>query len=135
MPSIVFYDTTLRDGAQGEGVMFSPDDKIRIAEKLDALGIDYIEGGWPGSNPRDIEFFQKIKDHRFKHAKITAFGSTRRADNPRKTISSRTCWTGPKWLRSSVSWTLHVREVLRITRRRLQIIEDSLAFCRATGKK
>jgi 2-isopropylmalate synthase len=76
------FDTTLRDGTQGEAVSFSVDDKLLIARKLDELGIDYIEGGWPGSNPRDREFFTRAKDLKLKHAKLTAFGSTRFAKNP-----------------------------------------------------
>src|ERR1700742_3424797 len=76
------FDTTLRDGKQGEAVSFSVEDKLLIAEKLDELGIDYIEGGWPGSNPRDKEFFERAKSLKLKHAKLTAFGSTRLAKNP-----------------------------------------------------
>ena len=75
---IMIYDTTLRDGSQGAQISFSADDKLKIAKKLDEAGIDYIEGGWPGSNPKDIEFFKKVKELELKHAKITAFGSTRR---------------------------------------------------------
>jgi len=73
---ISLYDTTLRDGTQGEGISFSVQDKIRIAEKLTAFGIHYIEGGWPGSNPKDIAFFEEAKDRDWGHAKICAFGST-----------------------------------------------------------
>ncbi len=76
------FDTTLRDGTQGEAVSFSVDDKLLIAQKLDELGIDYIEGGWPGSNPKDKEFFARAKDFRLHHAKLTAFGATRFARNP-----------------------------------------------------
>jgi 2-isopropylmalate synthase len=75
---IKLYDTTLRDGTQGEGVAFSMEDKVRIAERLDALGVHYIEGGWPGSNPKDLRFFKRVQDAVFKTAKITAFGATRR---------------------------------------------------------
>src|SRR2546428_4128855 len=75
---IKVYDATLRDGTQGEGVSFSMEDKVRIAQRLDALGIHYIEGGWPGSNPKDLRFFKRVQDAVFKSAKITAFGSTRR---------------------------------------------------------
>ena len=75
-------DTTLRDGTQGEAVSFTVDDKLAIALKLDELGIDYIEGGWPGSNPRDKEFFARARDLKLKHARLTAFGSTRFAKNP-----------------------------------------------------
>ena len=77
---IYIYDTTLRDGAQGEGISFSSADKIRIAERLDAFGIHYIEGGWPGSNPKDMDFFTEAAKRKFKHAKVAAFGSTRRAN-------------------------------------------------------
>ena len=71
-PKVEIYDTTLRDGSQGEGINFSAADKIRIAEKLDAFGIHYIEGGWPGSNPKDMEFFQQAARRRWKHARIAA---------------------------------------------------------------
>src|SRR5271169_2229737 len=76
---IYIYDTTLRDGAQGEGISFSSADKIRIAERLDSFGVHYIEGGWPGSNPKDMEFFTEAAQRKFSRAKIAAFGSTRRA--------------------------------------------------------
>src|SRR5713101_8215498 len=76
------FDTTLRDGTQGEAVSFSVEDKILITQKLDEIGIDYIEGGWPGSNPKDREFFARARDLKLKHAKLTAFGSTRFAKNP-----------------------------------------------------
>src|SRR5512147_1109227 len=75
---IKIYDTTLRDGTQGEGVAFSMEDKVRIAHRLDALGVHYIEGGWPGSNPKDLRFFKRVQDAVFKSARITAFGATRR---------------------------------------------------------
>ena len=78
MKDISIYDTTLRDGSQGEGVTFSREDKVRIAQRLDALGIHYIEGGWPGSNPKDIRFFRQIQGSHLKQAKVAAFGSTRR---------------------------------------------------------
>jgi 2-isopropylmalate synthase len=77
---IEIYDTTLRDGTQREGLSLSCDDKLRIAMRLDALGVAFIEGGWPGSNPKDVEFFEKAADIAWNNAKITAFGSTRRAD-------------------------------------------------------
>ena len=79
---IFTFDTTLRDGTQGEAVSFSVDDKLAIAQKLDELGIDYIEGGWPGSNPKDKEFFARARELKLKHARLTAFGSTRFAKNP-----------------------------------------------------
>jgi len=77
---IEIYDTTLRDGTQGHGISFSVADKLRIAERLDTFGVHYIEGGWPGSNPRDIEFFAEAKHRTFRHARLAAFGSTRRKD-------------------------------------------------------
>src|SRR5947209_20050219 len=76
------FDTTLRDGTQGESVTFSVEDKLLIAEKLDELGTDYIEGGWPGSNPKDKEFFSRAKSHKLQHTKLTAFGATRLVKNP-----------------------------------------------------
>ena len=81
-PEVEIYDTTLRDGSQGEGINFSVMDKLRIAEKLDAFGIHYIEGGWPGSNPKDIEFFAEARRKKFKRARLAAFGSTRRKGVP-----------------------------------------------------
>src|SRR5690348_639565 len=78
---IFTFDTTLRDGTQGESISFSVEDKLSIATKLDELGIDYIEGGWPGSNPKDREFFQRAKGLNLNHARLTAFGATRFAKN------------------------------------------------------
>src|SRR5437867_11378310 len=84
------YDTTLRDGAQAEDVSFSAEDKVGVAKKLDELGVPYIEGGWPGANPKDIEFFRMIKTVPLKHATVVAFGSTRKASNPvKRTRTSR----------------------------------------------
>src|SRR5271167_4756385 len=77
-PEVEIYDTTLRDGSQGEGINFSVLDKLRIAERLDTFGVHFIEGGWPGSNPKDIEFFAKAKERKFRRARLAAFGSTRR---------------------------------------------------------
>src|SRR5258706_6446684 len=82
MPDIEIYDTTLRDGTQGEGVTFSVADKLRIAERLDVFGVHYIEGGWPGSNPKDIEFFERAKHRTFHRARLAAFGATRRKGIP-----------------------------------------------------
>src|SRR5437764_13794558 len=77
-PEVEIYDTTLRDGSQGEGINFSVEDELRIAERLDAFGVHYIEGGCPGSNPKDIEFFAEAKKKTYRHARMAAFGSTRR---------------------------------------------------------
>src|SRR5687767_12165476 len=76
---IRIYDTTLRDGTQGEGVSFSMEDKVRLTSRLDAFGIHYIEGGWPGSNPKDLRFFRRMQDVTLKQAKLAAFSMTRRA--------------------------------------------------------
>src|SRR5436305_13881005 len=76
---IKIYDTTLRDGTQGEGVSFSMEDKVRLTSRLDALGIHYIAGGWPGSNPKDLRYFRRMQDVALKHAKLAAFSMTRRA--------------------------------------------------------
>ena len=77
-PRVTIYDTTLRDGTQGTGISFSVLDKIRVAERLDEFGVHYIEGGFPGSNPKDAEFFREVKKRAWKHAKVAAFGATRR---------------------------------------------------------
>jgi 2-isopropylmalate synthase len=133
------YDTTLRDGTQREGISYTLEDKLRIAEHLDAFGVTFIEGGWPGSNPKDEEFFARARDRAWKHAKITAFGSTRRAglapdDDPsmRALVAAGTevCTLFGK------SWTLHVHEVLRTTLdENLRMIEDSVAFLRSEKKR
>src|SRR5213594_61104 len=117
-PEVEIYDTTLRDGSQGEGINFSVIDKLRIAEKLDAFGVHYIEGGWPGSNPKDIAFFKEAAKRPWKNAKIAAFGSTRRgnlktADDPqvRTLLDAAT----PVVTLVGKSWLLHVTEVLNVT--------------------
>jgi len=137
--AIQIYDTTLRDGTQGEGVSFTVAAKLRVAEKLDHFGIDYIEGGWPGSNPRDLAFFEEAKKLNLKHAKIAAFGSTRRAsltaeddpqlkllldaDTPVVTIFGKT-------------WLLHITEILRTTaEENLKMIEDSVRFLTENGRE
>ena len=133
-----FYDTTLRDGTQGEDVSFSVEDKLRIAQKLDEFGIDFIEGGWPGSNPRDHEFFRRAKSLRLRHALIAAFGSTRRAKNKVGTdpnilalLESET----PVVTVFGKSWILHVMEALRITEEEnLEIIEDSVSYLKKSRR-
>ena len=84
MKKIQIYDTTLRDGSQGEDISFSLEDKLHILKKLDDLGVDYVEGGWPGSNSKDIAFFDRAQEFRLKHARLTAFGSTR---HPRHAVA------------------------------------------------
>ncbi|MFP4472702.1 MAG: citramalate synthase [Candidatus Omnitrophota bacterium] len=130
--NITIYDTTLRDGAQTEGISFLVNDKIKIARKLDALGVQYIEGGWPGSNPKDKAFFQQAQEIRWKHARITAFGSTRRAKvkasqdtNLKELIRSK----APTITIFGKSWDLHITDVIRTTLdENLAMITDSVKY-------
>jgi 2-isopropylmalate synthase len=112
------YDTTLRDGTQGEEVSFSVEDKLRIAQCLDEFGIRYIEGGWPGSNPRDMEFFRRAKSLKLRQARIAAFGSTRRQKNPVQSdpnICALLEAETPVVTIFGKSWLLHVRAALNIS--------------------
>ncbi len=135
---VEIYDTTLRDGSQGEGINFSVADKLRIAERLDAFGVHFIEGGWPGSNPKDIEFFAQAKRKKFKHAKLAAFGSTRRKRVPvendeqvRLLIEAQT----PVVTIYGKTWQLHVKEVLRCSpEENLAMISDTVRFLKDHGK-
>jgi 2-isopropylmalate synthase len=137
-PDVEIYDTTLRDGSQGEGINFSVMDKLRIAERLDAFGVHYIEGGWPGSNPKDIEFFELAAKRKFKRAKIAAFGSTRRKgvkvsadEQVRLLLDART----PVVTIFGKTWLLHVKEVLRTTPdENLAMIADTVRFLKEQGK-
>jgi 2-isopropylmalate synthase len=139
MKKIQIYDTTLRDGAQGEDISFSMEDKLHIVKRLDDLGIDYIEGGWPGSNSKDIEFFHRAQELKLKRAKLVAFGSTRHprqsaahdrnlqalieANTPVVTIFGKT-------------WDLHVRVALGISlKENLDLIRESVAFLKSKGKE
>jgi len=139
LPKVTIYDTTLRDGSQGEGISFSSRDKIRVAEKLDEFGIDYIEGGWPGSNPKDVEFFQMAKDLDWKNAKIAAFGSTRRAgvkveEDPQ--IQMLLDASTPVVTYFGKSWKLHVEEVLKTTVAENQaMIRDTARYLKEKGKE
>lgn len=139
VPSLEIYDTTLRDGAQAEDVSFSVEDKVRVAQKLDELGVQYIEGGWPGANPRDIEFFHMIKTVPMQAATVVAFGSTRKASNPAaKDANLRAlleAGTGTITLFGK-SWDLHVTDALGISlAKNLEIIEDSLAYLKDKGRR
>jgi 2-isopropylmalate synthase len=137
-PQVEIYDTTLRDGSQGEGINFSVADKLRIAEKLDSFGVHYIEGGWPGSNPKDIEFFAQAKKRKFKNAKLAAFGSTRKKNTPveqddqvRLLIEAGT----PVVTIYGKTSMLHVKEVLRCTpEENLAMIGDTVKFLKDHGK-
>ncbi|MBK1833464.1 citramalate synthase [Roseibacillus ishigakijimensis] len=137
--AVTIYDTTLRDGTQGEGFSLSGLDKLRLAERLDAFGVDYIEGGWPGSNPKDVEFFTEVRKLKLKQAKVAAFGSTRRADlaveedpqiqllldaeTPVVTIFGKT-------------WSLHVTEVIRTSlEENRAMIRDSVRYLKEAGRE
>ncbi|MEK7370263.1 MAG: citramalate synthase [candidate division NC10 bacterium] len=126
------YDTTLRDGTQGEGVSFSMEDKVRIAQRLDALGIHYIEGGWPGSNPKDLRFFKRVQDAVFKTAKITAFGATRRPGlRPQEDPNLQALVeAGPPVVTIfGKSWDFHVTSALGTTlEENVAMIGDSVAY-------
>ena len=136
---VLIYDTTLRDGAQAEGVTFSPVSKIHVAQMLDSFGVDYIEGGFAASNPKDMAFFRDIKKVNLKHAKIAAFGSTRRAgiaveeDRGAQALleaDTEVCTIFGK------SWLLHVEDVLKTTaEENLAMIEDTCRFLKSHGKE
>jgi len=132
---IEIYDTTLRDGSQGEGVNFSVDDKCRVAEQLDAFGVDFIEGGWPGSNPRDLAFFERVRDLKLTRARVAAFGATRRHtlscdDDP--SIQSLLKAETPVVTIFGKSWLLHVKDALRLNpAQNLEIIEDTMRYLSA----
>src|SRR6202522_825320 len=136
---IFTFDTTLRDGTQGESVCFSADDKLVIAKKLDELGIDYIEGGWPGSNPKDKEFFLRAASLDLKHAKLTAFGSTRFAKNPvyedRNVLALVEAGT-PAVAIFGKTWDLHVKRALNITEEEnLKLISETVKYLKDHGKE
>ena len=138
-PKVLIYDTTLRDGTQGEGVSFTVSAKMRVAEKLDQFGIDYIEGGWPGSNPRDMAFFEKAVDLNLEHAKIASFGSTRRAGTSVEEdsqIQLLLAANTPVVTIFGKSWLLHVTDVIRTTaEENLAMIEDSVRYLKEQGKE
>ena len=138
MKKVEIYDTTLRDGTQGEGISFSSLDKIKIAQRLDKFGVTFIEGGWPGSNPKDMEFFDEIRHIPLKKAKIAAFGSTRRGKvntkedfNIKALIDSK----APVVTIFGKSWDLHVKEALRVSlEENLRMIYDSIAYIKSKGR-
>jgi len=139
MKTVSLYDTTLRDGTQGTGISFSVLDKIRVAEKLDAFGIDYIEGGWPGSNPKDAEFFEEAARRTWKHAKIAAFGMTRRGKakveedaQVQALLDSKT----PVVTIVGKTWPLHVTEVFNVTlEENLAMIADTVRYLKSHGRE
>ncbi len=139
MEPILIYDTTLRDGTQGENINFSSEEKVKVAKKLDELGIHYIEGGWPGSNVRDVRFFELAKREQFTRARITAFGATRKpgisADkdaNLKALIDSQTEAVAI----FGKTWALHVEKIMSNTRHEnLDMIRDSVSFLKTHGRE
>lgn len=139
MAKVHVYDSTLRDGAQAQGISFTVEDKLKIVRKLDKLGISYIEAGNPGSNPKDLEFFERVKKLELKHIKLTAFGSTRRAGinveddaNVQSLLKADT----PAVAIFGKSWDFHVTDVLKTTlEENLLMIRDTLRFFKDKGKE
>ena len=136
---IWLYDTTLRDGTQAEGISLSADDKLKITLLLDDLGVHYIEGGWPGSNPKDVAYFERVGELKLKQAKIAAFGSTCRVGKQPQddaNIQALMAAKAPVVTVVGKSWTLHVTDVLRATLdENLRIIRESVAYLLAQGKE
>lgn len=138
MRKVQLYDTTLRDGNQAEGINFSVEDKLRVAHRLDEMGFDFIEAGWPNeTNPRDREVFQRARDQQWQHAKIAAFGSTRRpniAVEDDRQLADLIAAGAPVITIFGKSWDLHVTEVLGTTvEENLAMIEESVAFLKSSG--
>ena len=136
---ILIYDTTLRDGTQGEQISFSAEEKLRITEKLAELGVQYIEGGWPGSNPKDMRFFRMAEATRLKIAPLTAFGSTRRANIPPEKDPNLEALLQAQTLAVTIfgkSWDLHVSDILGVPlEENLAMILDSVKYLKSKGKQ
>jgi len=139
MRYVEIFDTTLRDGSQAEGISFSVEDKLRVAQKLDHLGVAYIEGGWPVSNDKDREFFRRARDLQWRNALITAFGSTRRGGIPCEEDANLRALVesgAPAAAIFGKSWDLHVTEALRVPlEEKLRMIEESVAYLVAAGQR
>lgn len=137
--TVKLYDTTLRDGTQGEGLSFSADDKLKIARKLDEFGLHYIEGGWPGSNPKDMAFFARAQDLPLRQSIITAFGSTRRADQAVEEDDNIRALVAASTQAVAIfgkSWDLHVYRVLNTSLdENLHMIADSVRYLKAQGRE
>ena len=139
MKRVELYDTTLRDGSQMEGISFSLEDKLKITEKLDEFGIDYVEGGWPGSNPKDIEYFKAVKDLPLENVVVTAFGSTRRPRLKPEEDPNLNALVESEAEVATIfgkSWDLHVTDALKTTlENNLQMIADSIEYLRDHGMR
>jgi len=131
-PKVILYDTTLRDGTQGEDFSLTLEDKIRVALKLDELGIHYIEGGWPEANPKDTQFFEEIRNYNLKNSIVTAFGSTHHKDVSAENDKNLNALIKAKTRAVTIfgkSWTLHVKDALNTTlERNIALIRDSVAY-------
>jgi len=138
-PVVEIYDTTLRDGTQMEGMSLSCDDKLRIAGHLDSVGVAFIEGGWPGSNPKDVEFFERAKDVDWKNVVIAAFGSTCRAEfraEDDKQLQTLLAAGTPVCTIFGKAWDMHVTEVLRVSlEENLRMVEDSVSYLRRSDRR
>ncbi len=136
---IELYDTTLRDGAQSEGISFSVADKLKICAKLDELGVDFIEGGWPGANPKDMEFFKKAKNLKLGNSEIVAFGSTCRANSKASSdaVLKGLLMAGARTITIfGKSWDLHVKDVFKVDlEENLRMIFDSVSYLKSKGRK
>ena len=136
---VTIYDTTLRDGTQGEGVSFSVDDKLAVARKLDDLGVDYIEGGWPGSNGKDAEFFERARTLNLSHAKLAAFGSTchpNKSPDTDPNLNALLNASTPVVTIFGKTWDLHVKKALGVSlEKNLELIADSVAFLKSKGRE
>ena len=133
------YDTTLRDGAQMEGISLSVDDKLKITKLLDELGVDFVEGGWPGANPKDGEFFKKVKDLDLKNVKIVAFGSTRRANSKAEsdTVLNALIQANTEYITIvGKTWDMHVDIALNVTKEEnIKMILESIEYLKIKKKK
>ena len=138
MEPVLLYDTTLRDGTQGENINFSAEEKIKIARRLDDFGIHYIEGGWPGSNPRDKRFFELAANVEFKNARLTAFGATRRpgiAPEEDPNLAALLETNTPAVAVFGKTWDLHVRIMNNTLEENLAMIGDTVAYLRDKGRE
>jgi 2-isopropylmalate synthase len=137
MKTVKLYDTTLRDGAQTEGISFTVEDKLKIVKLLDKFGIHYIEGGWPGSNPKDIDFFKRVKDLKLENSKISAFGSTRRAGIKASEDKNLAAIIDSGVSAAAIfgkSWDFHVTDALKVSlEENLNMISDSISYLKSKG--
>ena len=136
---VIIYDTTLRDGTQGEQTNFSAEEKLRIAQRLDDVHFHYIEGGWPGSNPKDVRFFEMAKNVKFKNSRLTAFGSTRRAHSKTESCPNLKALIKAGTPAAAIvgkSWDLHVAEILKTDLdENLAMIADSVEYLKSMGRE